>query len=95
MRKRITTLGLFATLIVFGLSLGPVTPKAKALPGRVVYYTVHYICIIGPMPPDPIGYWVEDCDGNLTGWGSMPGDGCTSTTITYGDQCDSGGGHGN
>ena len=93
MKKR-ATIFILGLLAVVAMTLGPATPKAKALPGRVTYYTVHYICIIGPMPPDPVGYWVEDCDGNLTGWGSMPGDGCTSTDITFGPQCDPGPGHG-
>lgn len=84
LRLRPLALVLFLVLLV---SLGPATPNAKALGGRVTNYTVHYVCIVSPMPPDPVGRWQEDCDGNWTGWGQSPGDGCTSTTVTYGARC--------
>jgi hypothetical protein len=56
-------------------------------------YTVHYICVISPTPPDPIGVWVLGCDGSWTGWGMQPGDGCTTYDVVQ-TECSGGGGGG-
>jgi len=86
MKKRLIVIAVALVSVVL-LSSGPATLKAKAGPARVTYYTVHYRCILGPQPPDVVGEWEEDCDGNWNGWGNMPGDGCTETTVTYGERC--------
>jgi len=67
-------------------------PKTHATTYQYTY-TVHYICVISPVPPDPIGVWVLGCDGSWTGWGMQPGDGCTTYDVTQ-TECGGGGGGG-
>lgn len=54
----------------------------------VTHYTVYYQCIVSPdMRGQVVGEWTVDCQGNWSGWGMKPTDGCTYFTETQGDQC--------
>lgn len=67
--------------------------RVYATPAFVTTSTVRYACIISPDMYGHIeGEWVEDCQGNITGWGWEPGHNCTYTEVTYGASCGGGGG---
>jgi hypothetical protein len=68
---------------------------ASAFPSQVITYTVRYSCIVSPdMRGHVEGEWVTGCDGVTTGWGWEPGHNCTTTDITWGATCPTGGGGG-
>ncbi len=82
MRDRITSTAVIVAMILALFPSG--TAKAGIFEED---YVVHYICPLGPQPPDPIGMWHVDCAGNWTGWGMRPGDGCTSYDTYQGNEC--------
>jgi hypothetical protein len=88
MRKRTLILLAMAALLTLAAVRG-----VRAFPSQEIIYTVRYSCIISPSAWGEIeGQWVTDCSGYTTGWGWEPGHNCTTTDITYGNTCPTGGG---
>lgn len=91
MRKRTAVLLVLACALLLAA-----VKEAAAYPSQEIYYTVRYSCIVGP--GNWIGHiegeWVTHCDGTTTGWGWEPGHNCTTTDITWGETCPTGGGGG-
>lgn len=87
MKKK--SLAIILSVATFMMLFPSVQQPAHAGPPFVTYYTVWYNCIISPpCCSEPVGYWVEDCEGNMTGSGWEPGHGCTRTDISYGSVCE-------
>jgi hypothetical protein len=83
MQRRFTAILASLALVI---ALLP-APQAKALP-RWKNYNVYYNCICGIWCNGQlVGQWYEDCDGNMTGWGSQPGENCTRYEITSSGSC--------
>ena len=89
MRKRISVLLVLAAALI-------VTARGViAFPSQEITYTVRYSCITWPDMRGHIeGEWVTGCNGVTTGWGWEPGHNCTTTDITWGATCPTGGGGG-
>ncbi|HZF14293.1 MAG TPA: hypothetical protein VFE33_36330 [Thermoanaerobaculia bacterium] len=84
MKKSLSLALLFAAALM--LSSGGNTLNAAT--GWERHFTVYYSCIVSPpMSGHVEGEWDVDCDLNWTGWGSMPGTGCTTSDVTYGNYC--------
>jgi hypothetical protein len=94
MRKLISSIVLVGTTILMLLPVQPLQPvqRVQALPENEVYYTVRVSCIVSPWYPigTIVGEWTRQCNGSLSGWGSQPFSGCTTTEITAGPSCPGG-----
>ena len=80
MRKRslrLATLFILVIALIFAVS-------AHALPDNEVHYDVYCTCV---GPTGLCGQWILHCDHTWEGWGSRPGDACTSTIITQEIPC--------
>ena len=90
MRKLISSTVIVGTMILLLIPVQPVQPlQPVTASGYRVHYTVRYACLVGPWPPigAVVGEWDQDCEGNMTGWGMQPGDGCTTTETSSFEPC--------
>ncbi len=76
-------------LVIFGVAVlfSVPTQPLKATEPYVTYYEVWYCGVVGPPTNELVGYWVRDCEGNLSGWGWAPYSDLTCTIETQGETC--------
>ena len=87
MKKRIV-----AVIVAFVVAMIPY-PPAYSSPTHETWYTVYVDCWSMGCQVSPCsqgilaGEWVRGCNYQWSGWGSRPGDSCTSYVSSQGDPC--------
>ena len=79
-------------LLVLALSVLVLPAQKSEGSGQAYWYNVYTDCeeCLLPIPSmcgALTGQWHVDCDGNWTGWGSMPDDPCTYYTSGLAEAC--------
>jgi hypothetical protein len=100
MRKLIRSIVLVGTAMLMLIPVQPMQPvqpvhatktsvaDSDDPPSFEIHYRVIYDCTCGPICYGwLVGEWTRDCEGNMTGWGMMPGDNCTRTEISSFQEC--------